>query len=73
MRPLLADALATARGVHGCFVCTFAVRDTSRTPPDDPRHGLDMAGSGVVRFLEGEPERWEKKEAYEAVARLYGT
>ncbi|MHA4814259.1 hypothetical protein ACXZ65_07885 [Streptomyces aculeolatus] len=63
--------LYAERGVHGCFVYTFAMRDFPHTP-DDPRRDLDMAGFGVVRFAEGETERWEKKEAYEAVGGRYG-
>ncbi|WP_407564584.1 hypothetical protein [Streptomyces sp. 184] len=63
--------LYAERGVHGCFVYTFAMRDFPHSP-DDPRHDLDMAGFGVVRFAEGETKAWEKKEAYEAVAGRYG-
>ncbi|WP_159072401.1 hypothetical protein [Streptomyces sp. CMB-StM0423] len=48
------------------------MRDFPHTP-DDPRHDLDTAGFGVVRFPEGETERWERKEAYDAVAGRYAT
>jgi hypothetical protein len=59
--------LYSERGVHGCFVYTFAMPDFPHSP--DPRLDLDMAGFGVVKILD--PTHWEPKAAFWSVARLY--
>jgi hypothetical protein len=64
----LIDLYAT-RGVHGCFVFTFAMPDFPHRA--DPRHDLDMAGFGVVKVSPDDPSRWEPKEAFHEVARRY--
>lgn len=61
--------LYTARDVHGCFVYTFLMPDFPYH--EDPRRDLDMAGFGVVRATPDGPERWQRKEAFEAVASRY--
>jgi hypothetical protein len=58
-------------GVHGCFVFTFSMPDFPHHA--DPRHDLDMAGFGVVKVAPGEPPRWEPKQAFDEVARRYGS
>jgi hypothetical protein len=57
------------RGVHGCFVFTFAMRDFPHHA--DPRLDLDMAGFGVVKVDAGDPFRWDRKEAFGEVARRF--
>ena len=64
-------AIYEAEGVHGAFVFTFAMPDFPHRP-DDCEHDLDMAGFGVVAVAPDEPARWERKAAFEALARLYG-
>ncbi|KAB2352297.1 hypothetical protein [Actinomadura rudentiformis] len=56
--------------VHGGFVFTFAMSDFPHQP-DDPRHDLDMAGFGVVKFPPDAPT-WQPKAAFHEVARRYG-
>ncbi|QUH03164.1 hypothetical protein HUO13_22155 [Saccharopolyspora erythraea] len=63
--------LYAARGVHGCFVYTFAMRDFPHH--DDPSRDLDMAGFGVVKVGPDDPSLWEPKNAYHEVARRYGS
>lgn len=64
----LIDCYAAA-GVHGCFVFSFAMRDFPFSP--DPRHDLDMAGFGVVKVVSDDPDQWEPKAAFRAVAARY--
>jgi hypothetical protein len=56
-------------GVHGCFVYTFALRDYPHF--EDPRRDLDMASFGVVKVDPDDITRWEPKEAFHEIARLY--
>jgi hypothetical protein len=56
--------------VYGCFVYTFALRDYPHQ--DDPRFDLDMASFGVVKVDPENVARWEPKEAFHDIARLYG-
>jgi hypothetical protein len=60
-------------GVRGAFVFDFAQPYFPHAP--DPAFDLDMAGYGLVKVLdagsEGSPSRWERKEAFEVVARAY--
>ncbi|PRX49198.1 hypothetical protein B0I33_103231 [Prauserella shujinwangii] len=57
------------RGVHGCFVYTFVMRDFPHH--EDPARDLDMAGFGVVRVSAEDSSRWQPKAAYAAVADRY--
>lgn len=60
-------ALYEQHGIEGCFVFTFAMPDFPHRA--DPRHcglDLDLAGFGVVKF--NERGKWERKEAFDAVA-----
>jgi hypothetical protein len=57
------------RGVHGCFVYTFALRDYPHFA--DPQRDLDMASFGVVKVDPEDPTQWEPKEAFHDIARLY--
>nr|WP_241265914.1 hypothetical protein [Streptomyces boncukensis] len=61
--------LYAARGVHGCFVYTFAMRDFPHH--DDSARDLDMAGFGVVKISPDDSAQWTPKEAYREVARRY--
>ncbi|HVR76772.1 MAG TPA: hypothetical protein VMS99_00105 [Acidimicrobiia bacterium] len=60
-------------GVRGAYVFDFAQPYFPHAP--DPAFDLDMAGYGLVKVLdagsEGSPSRWERKEAFEVVARAY--
>jgi len=69
--------LYAARGVHGCFVFTFAMPDFPHRA--DPLYDLDMAGFGVVKVSPADPGHhpgdsggWAPKEAFDEVARQYG-
>ncbi|HSJ85206.1 MAG TPA: hypothetical protein VLA91_15500 [Acidimicrobiia bacterium] len=61
-------------GVTGAYVFDFAQPSFPHDP--DPALDLDMAGYGLVKIIgagtEGSPHRWERKEAFEVVARAYG-
>jgi hypothetical protein len=60
-------------GVTGAYVFDFAQASFPHHP--DPALDLDMAGYGLVKMIgagsEGSPNRWERKEAFEVVARAY--
>ncbi|WP_158885107.1 hypothetical protein [Amycolatopsis anabasis] len=61
--------LFAARGVHGCFVYTFAMRDFPHH--HEPARDLDMAGFGVVKVSAEDPSSWAPKAAYAEVAGRY--
>ncbi|WP_240929719.1 hypothetical protein [Streptomyces coryli] len=61
--------LYEAAGVDGCFVYTFWSPEFTHDPLD-PRRDLDMAGFGVVK-IPAEGGGWERKQAFEEVARRY--
>jgi hypothetical protein len=56
--------------VYGCFVYTFALRDYPHLP--DPKHDLDMASFSVVKVDPDDVTKWQPKEAFHDIARLYG-
>lgn len=64
-----------AAGVHGTFVFGFSEPSLPYSP--DPPHDLDRASFGIVKVLPrrtesaDEPERWERKEAFDALAGRY--
>lgn len=61
--------LYEARGVHGCFVFTYAMPDFPHHP--NPAHDLDMAGFGLVKTASDDPAQREPKEAFHEVAGKY--
>jgi hypothetical protein len=65
--------LFASEGVHGAYVFDFMA--PSFTHHAEPASDLDMASYGVVKVLPHQPGdsslRWERKEAFEAVARRY--
>lgn len=61
--------LYAAEGVSGCFAFTFCMPDFPHG--DDPETDLDMAGFGLVKTPRDDPEGWEPKQAFHAVARSY--
>jgi hypothetical protein len=62
--------LYAGRGVHGCFVFTFAMADFPHRA--DPRYDLDMAGFGLVKVSPDDPSQWAPKAAFHEVGRHYG-
>jgi hypothetical protein len=63
--------LFTEAGVHGTFV--FGFHEPSLPTSADPVHDLDQGSFGIVKVLppDGAGERWERKEAFAALARRY--
>ncbi|MGC4937066.1 hypothetical protein [Kribbella sp. DT2] len=57
------------RGVHGCFVFTYAMQDFPHW--SDPLFDLDMAGFGVVKVPVRDTDRREPKESFATVAGRY--
>ena len=75
---MLVETLQTLgnAGVDGVFVMGFL--EQTKPYNDDPRHDLDMAGFGLVKYFEGGrrgstyPDMpWEPKESFRAVADYY--
>lgn len=64
--------LFAAAGVHGTFV--FGFSEPSLPTSADPARDLDLGSFGIVKVLPrtaGEPERWQRKEAFATLARRY--
>ncbi|HSK07794.1 MAG TPA: hypothetical protein VK990_09765 [Acidimicrobiia bacterium] len=61
-------------GVTGAYVFDFVQPSFPHDP--DPALDLDMAGYGLVKVIgdasEDAPHRWERKKAFDIVARVYG-
>lgn len=62
--------------LHGAFVFEFTEPSHPFSP--DPGHDLDMASYGIVKVFPHAPEtldseRWEPKQAFHEVARIYGS
>jgi hypothetical protein len=50
--------------------------ETSNPHSASPEHDLDTASHGIVKVMptvEGEPPRWEPKEAFDEVDRRFGS